>query len=202
MADAPVVVLASASPRRRELLHQIGVPFRQDVVAIDESPRPGEAPRAHVLRLARAKAEAVVAAGRAGGLPVLGADTVVVIDGEILGKPSDADQARAMLRRLSGRAHEVLTAVAVSDGRRRAEAVSVSRVYFRDLTEAEITAYWATGEPADKAGAYAIQGRGAVFVRRLEGSHSGVVGLPLYETARLLEAFGIRVLGEELGAGR
>ncbi len=193
MDGSPVLVLASASPRRKELLRQIGLCFRQEPAEIDEAPRRDERPTDYVARLAREKAQAV--ARRSQGLPVLGADTAVVIDDRILGKPRDAAEAADMLRRLSGRIHEVMTAVAVTDGRRIAEAVSVSRVHFRELTEAEIAAYWATGEPADKAGAYAIQGRGAVFVKHLEGSHSGVVGLPLYETARLLEAFGIRVVG-------
>ena len=192
------LVLASASPRRQALLRQIGVVFRTQSAAIDEAVAPGEPPRAYVLRMAREKAHAV-ARSAGGRIPaVLGADTAVVLGEEILGKPAGEAKAREMLRRLSGRIHEVMTAVVVTDGKRHAEAVSVSRVHFRPLSEAEIGAYIATGEPMDKAGAYAIQGLGAVFVRYLEGSHSGVVGLPLYETARLLEEFGLFRFTENL----
>ncbi|GAB6068851.1 hypothetical protein JCM13664_21720 [Methylothermus subterraneus] len=146
------------------------------------------------MRLARAKAKAAQKTAQA--KPVLGADTAVVIDGEILGKPQDQAQALAYLRRLSGRCHLVLSAVwlELADPRLSLGALSESRVYFRELSEAEIAAYWRTGEPRDKAGAYAIQGLGAVFVKRLEGSFSGVMGLPLYETANLLRKAGIDVL--------
>jgi septum formation protein len=183
--------LASASPRRRELLLQIGVPHRRVDAPIDESVLPGEPPAAYVERLARAKAAAGLAAlGPAGGC-VLGADTAVVLDGRILGKPLDSADGLAMLAALSGRSHEVLTAVAVADsGRCRAQVVS-SCVHFRALAEAEQQAYWNTGEPLDKAGGYAIQGLAAIFVDRLEGSYSAVVGLPLAETAALLAEFGI-----------
>lgn len=196
--------LASASPRRRELLLQIGVPHRRVDAPIDESVLPGETPAAYVERLARAKAAAGLAvlggsaAAGAHGAPygsseacVLGADTAVVLDGRILGKPQDRADGLAMLAALSGRSHEVLTAVAVSDGTRCAARVVSSRVHFRALAEAEQQAYWDTGEPLDKAGGYAIQGLAAIFVDRLEGSYSAVVGLPLAETAALLAEFGV-----------
>ncbi|HYQ37755.1 MAG TPA: Maf family protein [Pseudomonas sp.] len=183
--------LASASPRRRELLLQIGVPHRRVAAPIDESVLPGETPAAYVERLARAKAAAGLAALGEPTACVLGADTAVVLDGRILGKPLDRADGLAMLAALSGRSHEVLTAVAVADGSRcRAQVVS-SRVHLRPIAPAEQQAYWETGEPLDKAGGYAIQGLAAIFVDRLEGSYSAVVGLPLAETAALLAEFGI-----------
>ena len=205
--------LASASPRRRELLLQIGVPHRLVSAPIDESVLPGELPAAYVERLARAKAAAGLAAlggsaaAGAHGAPygssepcVLGADTAVVLDGRILGKPADRADGLAMLAALSGRVHEVLTAVAVCDGSRCAAQVVSSRVHFRTLGDAEREAYWATGEPLDKAGGYAIQGLAAIFVERLEGSYSAVVGLPLAETAELLAGFGIACWQRDGGA--
>lgn len=186
------IILASASPRRRELLTQIGVSYKVLPVDIDESPRPGEAPADFVRRLALEKARAGQAVHD--GPPVLGADTCVVVDGRILGKPRDYAQAQAMLSALSGRVHQVLSAVALVQGERRAQALSQSRVGMRVIAEAEIEAYWASGEPADKAGAYAIQGLGAVFVNALEGSYSGVMGLPVFETAGLLKEFGVDVM--------
>ncbi|MNC42307.1 Maf-like protein YhdE [compost metagenome] len=183
--------LASASPRRRELLLQIGVPHRRVDAPIDESVLPGETPAAYVERLARAKAAAGLAALGLEDACVLGADTAVVLEGRILGKPLDRADGLAMLAALSGRTHEVLTAVAVADGDRcRAQVVS-SRVHFRPIAAVEQQAYWNTGEPLDKAGGYAIQGLAAIFVDRLEGSYSAVVGLPLAETAALLGEFGI-----------
>lgn len=183
--------LASASPRRRELLLQIGVPHRRVDAPIDESVLPGETPAAYVERLARAKAAAGLAALPVADACVLGADTAVVLDGRILGKPLDRADGLAMLAALSGRNHEVLTAVAVADASRcRAQVVS-SRVHFRPIAPVEQQAYWDTGEPLDKAGGYAIQGLAAIFVDRLEGSYSAVVGLPLAETAALLGEFGI-----------
>lgn len=183
--------LASASPRRRELLLQIGVPHRRVAAPIDESVLSGETPAAYVERLARAKAAAGLAALGEPTACVLGADTAVVLDGRILGKPLDRADGLAMLTALSGRSHEVLTAVAVADGSRcRAQVVS-SRVHLRPIAPAEQQAYWETGEPLDKAGGYAIQGLAAIFVDRLEGSYSAVVGLPLAETAALLAEFGI-----------
>ena len=182
--------LASASPRRSALLTQIGVLHRQFACDVDEQGLADESAAAYVERVTQAK----VLAGQqrvAVDAVVLAADTVVVVDGRILGKPADQDDARNMLRSLSGRAHQVMTAVAVASGP-RSELIRVdSQVFFRCLGEAEIAAYWATGEPADKAGSYAIQGLAAIFVERIEGSYSAVVGLPLMETASLLTSFGI-----------
>jgi len=184
----PLLVLASASPRRRELLWQIGVPHRVAVPDIDEQPLDGEAPADCVQRLALAKAYQVTDSE----LPVLGADTEVVLDGRVLGKPSDRDEALAMLARLSGKTHQVLTAVALVDRRGSQLRLSASEVEFRELGAAECARYWDSGEPRGKAGAYAIQGLGAVFVRSLRGSYSGVMGLPLFETAALLDAAGVQ----------
>ncbi|MEK8078958.1 Maf family protein [Pseudomonas sp. XK-1] len=184
--------LASGSPRRRELLTQIGVPFLSQVVPIDENPLPDEPPVDYVERLARAKAQAGLAAlSQPLDAVVLGADTAVVLDGRILGKPADAAEAQATLTALSGRSHQVLTAVALASPTRVAVRVVSSQVSFRPLRAEEIAAYWASGEPQDKAGSYAIQGLAAVFVSQLQGSYSAVVGLPLCETAELLEEFAI-----------
>ena len=184
------VYLASASPRRSELLRQIGVRFTVRAAAIAEEPLSGEAPESYVVRLAAAKAEAVWAAV-AGTQPVLGADTAVVLDGAVLGKPGDAAEASAMLERLSGRAHRVLTAVALRHAAGLDSRLSESEVRFRPTTPDERLAYCATGEPFDKAGGYGIQGHAAVFVESLKGSYSGVVGLPLFETAALLARRGV-----------
>jgi septum formation protein len=179
--------LASGSPRRRELLTQIGVPFTTHIVPIDD-----EAPGVYVERLARAKASAALATlEQAADAVVLGADTAVVLDGRILGKPADRDEALRTLTALSAREHQVLTAVALASSARVVARVVVSRVSFRPLSDAEIAAYWASGEPRDKAGSYGIQGLAAVFVRQLQGSYSAVVGLPLCETAELLADFDI-----------
>lgn len=184
--------LASGSPRRRELLAQIGVPHITLSATVDETVRPAEIASAYVERLAREKALAGLASlSEADGACVLGADTAVVLDGRILGKPTDRDDALATLVQLSGREHEVLTAVALADANRCESRVVASRVRFRPITRAELETYWASGEPADKAGSYAIQGLGAVFVSRVEGSYSAVVGLPLLETAEMLAGFGI-----------
>jgi septum formation protein len=186
--------LASQSPRRRELLAQIGVAPQVLSLDIDES-RHGDEPAAdYVQRLAREKAEAGWQRVITAGLPlwpVLGADTAVVVDGAILGKPIDADDGRAMLQRLSGRAHEVLTGVALCGPRGVQVQMSRTQVWFSALSAVAIDAYWASGEPCDKAGGYGIQGRAAVFIERIEGSYSGVVGLPLFETAELLRPYGI-----------
>jgi septum formation protein len=186
---SPLVCLASVSPRRRELLAQIGVPHIVVGADIDETAQAGEAPREYVLRLARQKALAVRERGEK--LPVLAADTTVVLDDVIYGKPRDREDGIAMLGRLSGRAHEVLTAVAVADSRGVASRLSVSTVRFRGLSSEECMAYWETGEPCDKAGGYAVQGAAAVFIESLSGSYSGVMGLPLFETAELLRAAGV-----------
>ena len=182
--------LASGSPRRRELLTQIGVPFSVVSAPIDETPLPDESAPAYVERLARAKAAAGLACLE-GPAVVLGADTAVVLDGRILGKPENREDALAMLADLSGREHQVLTAVALSDGQRVHSLCVTSKVRFRAISAEEAQRYWASGEPADKAGGYAIQGLGAVFVTGLSGSYSAVVGLPLSETAELLGQFGI-----------
>ncbi|WP_374352037.1 nucleoside triphosphate pyrophosphatase [Chitinimonas sp.] len=189
----PLIYLASGSPRRRELLTQIGVPFERISSEVDETPLPGEGAHAYVARLAHAKALAGVAMVRQAGLPqrlLLAADTTVALQDRILGKPVDAADAVAMLSQLSGRRHEVLTGVAVADGERVEVVVSESVVQMRELSATEIAAYVATGEPLDKAGSYGAQGLGAVLIKDLSGSFSGVVGLPLTETAALLQRFG------------
>lgn len=185
----PVICLASASPRRSELLRQIGVAHEVRPAEVDESLRPGEAPAAYVRRLAEAKAQALWSRGTDGRrLPVLAADTTVELDGEIFGKPADRDEALAMLTRLAGRTHEVHTAVAVLHASGNASRLSSSQVTMRAITPAELDWYWSTGEPADKAGAYAVQGRAAIFITHISGSYSGVMGLPLCETWELLAA--------------
>jgi septum formation protein len=167
----------------------MGIYHRVVSVDVDETPVAGEAPRQYVERLARAKARAGWA--RVAGQPTLGADTAVVLHGEVLGKPLDQTDAVRMLLALAGRTHQVLTGVAIAYREREVYRLSVSKVYLRQIGETEAIAYWRTGEPADKAGGYAIQGRGAVFVRRIEGSYSGVVGLPLHDTAELLNELGL-----------
>ena len=195
------IYLASRSPRRRELLSQIGVRFQllmfrdqpESDPDLDETVLQGETPRAYVERVARAKALAGWKRLEQRNLPraaVLAADTTVALEGRVLGKPADRGEAAQMLAALSGRRHEVLTAVALKHDARLESLVSVSEVEFRPLAAEEIRHYVATGECDDKAGAYAIQGRAAQFVRSLNGSHSGVAGLPLYETAQLLESMG------------
>lgn len=186
------LILASASPRRRQLLADAGIDFAVRPAAIDERPLPGEAALDYVARIARAKAAAVA---RGPGDAVLGADTEVIVDGRVLGKPADVDDARRMIGALSGRSHTVASAVAlvVDEGWR--ERVVVSTVHMREITEAEIAAYCATTEPFDKAGGYGVQGRAAAFVEAIDGSHSGVVGLPLFETLALLAEVGITAWG-------
>ncbi len=196
----PDLYLASASPRRRELLAQIGLRVGVVPPSVEEHLLDNESPENYVQRLALEKAQAgllIVAANRQ--RPVLGADTAVVVDNRILGKPEDEAEALMMLRQLSGRTHRVLSAVAVVGkdnlGQDRVEVcMNQSRVRFRRIDEQECLAYWHTGEPADKAGAYGIQGLAAVFIAHLEGSYSGVMGLPLLETSELLYRFGIKVL--------
>jgi len=195
------IYLASRSPRRRELLAQIGVRFHLLLLRgepnadpeLDETPHAGETPAAYVERVARAKALAGWRRLEQRNLPraaVLAADTTVALGGRILGKPADRKQAAAMLAELSGTTHEVLSAIALKHDAQLECALSVSAVEFKELSAAEIRQYVATGECDDKAGAYAIQGRAAQFVRVLRGSFSGVMGLPLYETAQLLERMG------------
>ncbi len=206
MTPTPRIYLASKSPRRRDLLRQIGVNFdvltfrageRGEDADVDETPLPGEAVERYVERLALAKAQAGMRRVLWRKLlphPVLAADTTLEVDGEIVGKPHDAAEAHAILERLSGRRHRVLTAVAMSDGERTRSRLSVSEVAFRRLSEHDIRRYVATGEPFDKAGAYGIQGHAAIFVEEIRGSYSGIMGLPLFETAALLEIFGHPVL--------
>ena len=189
--STPRLLLASASPRRREILACLGLEFEARGFDLDETPLPDETAADMVLRLARDKAEA----GAPEAEVVLAADTSVVLDGEIFGKPRDGEDAVAMLGRLSGREHEVLTGVAVAWSGRIETALSRTRVRFRDIGRDEALQYWQSGEPADKAGAYGIQGLGGVFVSNIEGSYSGVVGLPVFETARLLTRAGIPVTG-------
>jgi len=187
----PVLRLASASPRRRQLLELIGVPHLVTPADIDETPRPGEAGADYVMRLARDKARAVHDRHR--DLPVLAADTTVHVDGAILEKPqSEADCVR-MLGMLSGRRHQVYTGVCVVSAAEPTVVCSATEVEFRRISPVEMQAYWASGEPQGKAGAYAIQGLGAVFVSNIAGSHTGVMGLPLFETAQALRRHGIPV---------
>ncbi|MCB1752334.1 MAG: septum formation inhibitor Maf [Gammaproteobacteria bacterium] len=190
----PQIFLASRSPRRRALLHQIGITCTPVEVDVDESVRPRETPADYVVRLALAKARAGTERRPAGNrMPVLAADTAVVKGGKILGKPVDRSQALAMLRLLSGNTHQVLTAVALA-AEKTDSRLCASRVSMRRIDTAEAEAYWESGEPTDKAGGYAIQGAGAIFISHLQGSYSGVMGLPLFETAELLANVGIKVL--------
>lgn len=189
----PVLHLASASPRRREILHALGVSHSWQGVGIDEAPLPAEADADLVLRLALAKAR-TGRHSRGGELPVLAADTIVSLDGRLFGKAASEEEALYMLERLSGRTHRVLTGVALSCPGAELTALSQSEVRMRAIPAEEARAYWSTGEPAGKAGAYAIQGIGGVFVESLAGSWSGVVGLPVFETAGLLRCAGIDVV--------
>lgn len=192
---APFVYLASASPRRRELLAQIGVRYELLPAAVDEEVERGEPAADYVGRVALAKGRrALPLMPDDRPAPVLAADTAVVVRGELLGKPATEAECRRMLGLLSGTVHEVFSAVCVISARGESIAVSRSEVAFRDIADEEISAYWLSGEPADKAGAYGIQGLGAIFVREVRGSYSGVVGLPLFETAALLGAHGVALL--------
>ena len=192
MPQSTEIVLASASPRRRELLAQVGLAATVVPADVDESVLAGEAPDRHVIRLSETKALAVAGRPEIAGRFFIGSDTVVVRDGTILGKPADAAEAAAMLRSLSGRGHEVVSGYAVHDRRtgRTLSGAVATHVWFKELTDQEISGYIATGEPLDKAGAYAIQGLGAFMVPRIEGSYPNVVGLPLCEVIAALEAFG------------
>lgn len=189
------VYLASASPRRRELLAQVGLVPEVLVQDIDEKPLPAELPETYVTRLAREKAQAALRDPRCRLLlPVIAADTTVVCAGRVLGKPASLDEAREMLQLLSGHTHQVMTAVAVAAAGHCELALVSTEVRFRAIDDEEIDRYWATGEPRDKAGGYGIQGLGAMFVSRIDGSYSGVMGLPLFETLQLLKRFGISPL--------
>jgi len=191
------VVLASGSPRRHDLLNLVGISHEVRPANIDETMRPREKPQRHAERLAREKASVV--ATRDQNLITIGADTIVVVNRKVLGKPTDADHAAAMLRQLSGRQHTVITAVAVSRGKKLRSAVEEVRVKFRKLRDDEIAAYIATGEPLDKAGAYGIQGFGATIVECVEGDYFAVMGLPLARLVGLLRDVGVRYrFGEPL----
>jgi len=194
------IILASASPRRKELLAQINITPIVHPVDLDETPLPNEKPLAYVQRLATEKSalchSILYASSTAiieAELPILAADTTVVLDDLIMGKPVHEVDGIEMLTRLSGRTHQVYTAISLR-GKQHWQAVSINEVTFRELSEHEIRAYWQTGEPADKAGAYAIQGLGSAFVKSMTGSHSGVMGLPLFETAELLAKQGLHLL--------
>jgi septum formation protein len=196
LTDLPLTLqLASTSPRRREILAALGLEFSIVHVDVDESPLPGESPGDMVVRLAIAKAEAA----DAGSVDiVIAADTAVVADEHVLGKPVDRDDCLAMLGLLSGRAHQVMTGVAVHSASGTRTSLSTTNVFFRDIDRDEALAYWQSGEPQDKAGAYAVQGIGGAFVERIEGSYSGVVGLPVFETVALLERVGHSLLAKRL----
>ena len=189
------IILASQSPRRRELMGLLGVPFTAVTADIDETVDPGMPPAREVARVGAAKARKIAESAAPGDI-VVAADTIVVVDGQILGKPKDAADAARMLRLLSGRAHEVLTGLTVAqDGRVQTETVRTV-IRFRALSDAEIGAYVQTGEPMDKAGAYGIQGKASLFAERIEGDYFCVMGLPLCPLARMLRACGVRILGE------
>ncbi len=191
MSGEPELILASSSPRRQALLSQLGVRFIVKPCALDEISKPAESAQQFVERMARAKAEATWRLCAQRELPVLGADTVVVVDDTIFGKPATCEDALAMLERLSGRTHRVLTAVVVMNATRRELRLCQTLVTLRSISQGEALRYWNTGEPLDKAGGYAIQGFGAAFVSAISGSYSGVVGLPLAETWELLQLFDI-----------
>jgi septum formation protein len=193
MEQSPQLLLASASPRRAALLQQLGLRFRVEVADIDETIAE-ESPQQAVERIARDKAQHVWSRCRQQGLPVLAADTVVVHRGAILQKPASREAGLEMLARLSGESHQVMSGVALVSAAGCETVVSCSEVTFRDISAAEREAYWNSGEPLDKAGGYAIQGVAALFVAHLQGSYSGVVGLPLFETAQLLQQAGVKVL--------
>lgn len=196
MQNSPQLYLASQSPRRRELLSQLQLRFAELMIDFPEIRQPNEAPKAFALRMAQEKAQnGWINKNRTLDIPVLAADTIVVIDDEVLGKPRDRAAGIGMLQKLSGRSHQVLTAVAIQQGKYKKSILTTSIVYFRELTAKEIDLYWESGEPHDKAGAYGIQSFGAIFIKHLEGSYSGVMGLPLYETAILLNEFNLTILG-------
>lgn len=186
------LILASASPRRTEILQQMGVRHQVQPANIDETPRPNESAVNYVQRMALEKAQNIISQ-RSEIIPVLGADTSVVCDDSIFGKPSDKQQALDMLMALSGRSHQVLSALAVGNVESCSVSISITEVTFRQLSKQECLSYWNTGEPQDKAGGYAIQGYGAVFIESIKGSYSGVVGLPIEETFLLLQKYGVPI---------
>lgn len=190
--SSPRLILASASPRRQALLRQLGLEADVITADIDETPLPDEAAERYVERLAQAKAETV--AGRFPKAVIIAADTIIALDGNLLGKPRSKEDAMRMWRQMSGREHWVLTAVAVTGPQGDAVVLNRNRVVFAELGDESMEAYWQTGEPEDKAGAYAIQGYAACWIKYIEGSYSGIMGLPLYETAELLHHQGIKTL--------
>jgi len=192
MSASPLLYLASTSPRRREILQSLGIEFEVVMVEIDENPLAGESAEDLVVRLATAKAEAAT-----GAEYVLGSDTVVVLDDVVLGKPEDADDAVDMLLALSGRSHSVFTGVALRSPNGTGLVLSKTDVRFREIDRDEAIRYWHSGEPADKAGSYGIQGLGGMFVEAINGSYSGVMGLPVFETVELLKSAGIEVLSKK-----
>ena len=189
------LILASASPRRAEILQQIGVDFQIAPADIDETPKPQESPVDYVQRMAQEKTQHVINSIAGSSAVVLGADTSVVLNCKIYGKPKNQQEAMAMLEALSGKTHQVLTAVAMGNKQRCLLKLSATDVKFRELDLKECLDYWNTGEPLDKAGSYAIQGLGAVFVEKISGSFSGVVGLPIAQTAQLLQTFNVPIWG-------
>jgi septum formation protein len=191
----PSLILASSSPRRREILEAMGLVFTVRTVAVDESSRQEEPAADMVVRLAAAKATSIALDA---GQIIIGADTAVVLGDEVFGKPADADDALRMLSGLSGQTHQVMTGVAVVGSKGLKTVLSVTDVRFRNISVDEARCYWKSGEPRDKAGAYAIQGRGGVFVEAIMGSYTGVVGLPVFETACLLRDAGLETLPTEL----
>ncbi|MEY3038284.1 MAG: hypothetical protein RL143_851 [Pseudomonadota bacterium] len=191
-----MLVLASQSPRRKELLQQIGVISESVPADIDETPLAGELPEAYVERLAREKAECVAAIKP--GRVVLGSDTTVVSNGKVLGKPQSFEDFKSMFSALADNVHQVMTAVAVTDGSTTRSKVAITDVAFGPVSEKQLQAYWDSGEPQDKAGGYGIQGLAAIFVKRIEGSYSAVVGLPLSETAELLSIYSVPVWQTEI----
>ena len=203
----PQIYLASQSPRRRALIEQLGIQYQTLNVKIDESPQPGEAPADFVMRLAKEKACAGWQMVAEQSIPVVGADTCIVLDQQIIGKPENRKQGIELLKRYSGRAHQVITGVAMVglDARKHDTnmvqhiRVNTSTVTFRTITDDECEQYWQTGEPIGKAGGYAIQGKAAVFIEKLEGSYSGVMGLPLFEFAELIAMFGIQIFDKKEG---
>jgi len=194
MSENVALYLASTSPRRRELLRQIGVQHRTISVQVDESSHVDESPQDYVQRLSKGKAESGWLFAKENGLgplPVLGSDTTVTLDGEILGKPANQEQCVSTLLALSGRTHQVMTAVSIRQADRVETVLSVTDVTFCELTEDDAVRYWGTGEPQDKAGGYGIQGYGGAFVKHIAGSYSGVVGLPIEKTVELLKQFNV-----------
>lgn len=194
MSPQPSLCLASSSPRRQEILRALGLEFSVQAIEVDEDRLAGETPEQMVLRLATAKA---AAADVDPSCRVIGSDTVVVLGDEVLGKPRNRDEAVSMLLRLSGRRHFVLTGVALRGPDGVQTVLSSTEVYFREISQDEARAYWHSGEPRDKAGAYGIQGLGGAFVEAIKGSYSGVVGLPVFETVRLLQGAGIDVMAKQ-----